>query len=324
MIRLLVPLVSSLVLAGCMSQPPAPIVDRSSSAQSRASGPAVPAGPGSYTVKRGDTLYRIALEHGQDYKDIAAWNNITNPGSIREGQVLRVAPPGATPAAGAGAVVAQPVVTAPVVETQALDAPGKPVAAPASVPSAPAPEGLKREPRGGKEPYSDEAYARLNRVGETPPKPVPVAVDPKKEAKTETPPEAKPEPKPEPAAGPDDVTWQWPSTGKVTNGYSDAGNKGFDFGGKAGDPVLAAADGKVVYAGAGLRGYGELVIVKHNATFLSAYAHNRKILVKEGQQVTRGQKIAEMGNTDSESVKLHFEIRKQGKPIDPALYLPKR
>jgi lipoprotein NlpD len=106
--------------------------------------------------------------------------------------------------------------------------------------------------------------------------------------------------------------------------YSEAGNKGLDFGGRVGDPVLAAGDGKVVYAGAGLRGYGELVIVKHNATFLSAYAHNRRILVKEGQQVTRGQKIAEMGNTDSDAVKLHFEIRKQGKPIDPLLYLPKR
>jgi lipoprotein NlpD len=101
-------------------------------------------------------------------------------------------------------------------------------------------------------------------------------------------------------------------------------NKGLDFGGRAGDPVLAAGDGKVVYAGSGLRGYGELVIVKHNTTFLSAYAHNRRILVKEGQQVTRGQKIAELGNTDSDAVKLHFEIRKQGKPIDPMLYLPKR
>ena len=94
--------------------------------------------------------------------------------------------------------------------------------------------------------------------------------------------------------------------------------------GKAGEPVVAAGDGKVVYAGAGLRGYGELVIIKHNVTYLSAYAHNRKILVKEGQQVTRGQKIAEMGNTDADSVKLHFEIRKQGKPVDPAQYLPKR
>ncbi|EKE16874.1 MAG: hypothetical protein ACD_10C00751G0002 [uncultured bacterium] len=111
---------------------------------------------------------------------------------------------------------------------------------------------------------------------------------------------------------------------KVTAPFSDSGNKGLNFAGKAGDPVVAAGDGKVVYAGAGLRGYGELVIVKHNATFLSAYAHNRKILVKEGQSVTRGQKIAEMGSTDADSVKLHFEIRKQGKPVDPAQYLPKR
>ena len=325
MIRVFAPLVSAMLLAGCMSQPPAPTVDRSSG-QMRPSAAATPSGPGYYTVKRGDTLYRIALEHGQDYKDVAAWNNITNAGSIREGQVLRVAPPGAATAVAGGAVVAQPVVTAPVVETQSLDATGKVVSSPASTTTSPSSDGLKREPRGGKEPYSDEAYARLNRSGETAPKTTLAAVDPKPEPKTESPPEAKPEPKAEPATatGPDDVAWQWPSSGKVMSPYSDSGNKGLDFGGKSGDPVQAAADGKVVYAGAGLRGYGELVIVKHNATFLSAYAHNRKILVKEGQQVTRGQKIAEMGSTDSDSVKLHFEIRKQGKPTDPSLYLPKR
>ncbi|HQU79876.1 MAG TPA: peptidoglycan DD-metalloendopeptidase family protein [Azonexus sp.] len=308
-----------------MSQPPAPTVDRSSG-QMRPSTVATPSGPGYYTVKRGDTLYRIALEHGQDYKDVAAWNNITNAGSIREGQVLRVAPLGAVTTAAGGAVVAQPVVTAPVVETQSLDAPGKVVSASAPTTTSISSDGLKREPRGGKEPYSDEAYARLNRSGEATPKTTLAAVDPKSEPKTEPPPEAKPEPKAEPATaiGPDDVAWQWPSSGKVMSPYSDSGNKGIDFGGKSGDPVQAAADGKVVYAGAGLRGYGELVIVKHNATFLSAYAHNRKILVKEGQQVTRGQKIAEMGSTDSDSVKLHFEIRKQGKPTDPSLYLPKR
>ena len=324
MIRVFAPLVSAMLLAGCMSQPPAPTVDRSSG-QMRPSAAATPSGPGYYTVKRGDTLYRIALEHGQDYKDVAAWNNITNAGSIREGQVLRVAPPGAATAAVGGAVVAQPVVTAPVVETQSLDAPGKVVTTPAPTTTSTSSDGLKREPRGGKEPYSDEAYARLNRSGEMAPKTTLAAVDPKPEPKTESP-EAKPEPKAEPATatGHDDVAWQWPSSGKVMSPYSDSGNKGLDFGGKAGDPVQAAADGKVVYAGAGLRGYGELVIVKHNATFLSAYAHNRKILVKEGQQVTRGQKIAEMGNTDSDSVKLHFEIRKQGKPTDPSLYLPKR
>ena len=198
-----------------------------------------------------------------------------------------------------------------------------------STPSPVAGDGLKREPRGGKEPYSDEAYARLNRAGETVPKPPVVAVDPKPEPRPEVQPEAKPEPKPEPrpepvAAGPDEVAWQWPSSGKVISSFSDSGNKGIDFGGKAGDPVAAAADGKVVYVGTGIRGFGQLLIVKHNATFLSAYAHNRKILVAEGQQVTRGQKVAEMGNTDSEIVKLHFEIRKQGKPTDPVAFLPKR
>ena len=126
------------------------------------------------------------------------------------------------------------------------------------------------------------------------------------------------------ATGPGDVAWQWPSSGKVIQPFSESGNKGIDFAGKSGDPIQAAAAGKVVYVGTGIRGFGQLLIVKHNATFLSAYAHNRKILVAEGQQVTRGQKVAEMGNTDSDMVKLHFEIRKQGKPIDPTEYLPKR
>jgi len=115
----------------------------------------------------------------------------------------------------------------------------------------------------------------------------------------------------------------WPARGKLVTGFSDTANlKGIDIAGKAGQPVLASAAGKVVYAGTGLRGYGKLVIVKHNADYLSAYAHNREILVKEGQQVTKGQKIAEMGNTDSDQVKLHFEIRQRGKPVDPLRFLP--
>lgn len=306
MIRLVALLVPAALLAGCLSQQPAPTVDRAGTAGPRSTAAVQPVGPGYYTVKRGDTLYRIALDHGQDHRDVAAWNSITNPSAIKEGQVLRVIPPGAPePVDGA---VTKPIATDSGVETRSLD---QPAAAPAVISSS-----VKREPRVGKEPYSDEAYARLNKQAE-PAKPV----------------EAKPEPKPEapapattPAvtAGPDDVVWMWPSTAKVTAQYSDSGNKGLDFAGRAGDPVLAASEGKVVYAGSGLRGFGELVIVKHNATYLSAYAHNRKILVKEGQQVSRGQKIAEMGNTDSESVKLHFEIRKQGKPVDPAAYLPKR
>lgn len=305
MIRIAAAIFPVLFLAGCISQQPVPAVDRSGTAPK--AGIVQPSGPGYYTVKRGDTLYRIALEHGQDHRDIAAWNTIANPSAIKEGQVLRVAPPGAPDAADG--VVTKPIASGAVVETRSLDQPASIGAGVAQS------SGLKREPRVGKEPYSDEAYARLNRTGE----PVKSA-----DAKPETKPEVPPAPPTAMTTGPDDVPWLWPTSAKVSAPYSDAANKGLDFAGKAGDPVLAAGDGKVVYAGSGLRGFGELVIVKHNATYLSAYAHNHKILVKEGQQVSRGQKIAEMGNTDADSVKLHFEIRKQGKPVDPAQYLPKR
>lgn len=127
-----------------------------------------------------------------------------------------------------------------------------------------------------------------------------------------------------PAAGEDEMAFIWPASGSLLAGFDEARNKGYDISGKAGDPVLAAADGRVVYAGAGLRGYGNLVILKHNNTFLTAYAHNQTLLVKEDQSVRKGQKIAEMGNTDADRVKLHFEIRRQGKPVDPSRYLPSR
>ncbi len=126
------------------------------------------------------------------------------------------------------------------------------------------------------------------------------------------------------ASNDDDVPWLWPSSGNVIASFDEVKNKGLDFAGAAGDPVLAAADGRVVYAGAGLRGYGNLVILKHNNTYLTAYAHNQTLLVKEDQTVRRGQKIAEMGNSDADRVKLHFEVRRQGKPVDPAKYLPGR
>jgi len=122
----------------------------------------------------------------------------------------------------------------------------------------------------------------------------------------------------------DDLIWAWPAAGPVVAPFDDAKTKGLAIGGKAGDPVYAAADGRVVYAGSGLRGYGNLVIVKHNANYLTAYAHNQALLVKEDQIVKRGQKIAEMGSTDADRVQLHFEIRKQGKPIDPSRLLPPR
>jgi lipoprotein NlpD len=126
------------------------------------------------------------------------------------------------------------------------------------------------------------------------------------------------------AATDDELAWVWPGNGTVLMGFDEVKNKGLDLGGAAGDAVLAAADGRVVYAGAGLRGYGNLIILKHNATYLTAYAHNQTLLVKEEQSVKKGQKIAEMGNSDADRVKLHFEVRRQGKPVDPLKYLPTR
>ena len=122
----------------------------------------------------------------------------------------------------------------------------------------------------------------------------------------------------------EEPSWSWPSAGAVVSSFDEGRVKGLVFGGKAGDAVLAAADGRVVYAGSGLRGYGNLIILKHNLLYLTAYAHNQTLMVKEDQTVRRGQKIAEMGSTDADGVKLHFEIRRQGKPIDPAKLLPSR
>ncbi|MCU1750406.1 peptidoglycan DD-metalloendopeptidase family protein [Pseudomonas sp. 6D_7.1_Bac1] len=136
----------------------------------------------------------------------------------------------------------------------------------------------------------------------------------------------KPAPAPLPPAGPAPTGWGWPSSGILIGKFSSNGslNKGIDIAGDLGQPVLAASDGTVVYAGSGLRGYGELVIIKHSDTYVSAYGHNRRLLVREGQQVKVGQTIAEMGSTGTDRVKLHFEIRRQGKPVDPLQFLPRR
>ena len=291
------------VFAGCASHAPAPVEDRGAApgAAKSAAAPgaaAVDARPGFYTVKKGDTLYSVALDNGQDYKDVAAWNNLENPNLIKVGQQLRVTPP----ENGAPVAVTKPVTSSGPVEV-------KPAPAGANT------ETLKREPKGGKQPYSDEALAKA-RQGETADRPV--------ESK---PAEAKPaevKPTEKPALAGDELDWMWPAAGKPITPFVEGSSKGVDIAGKAGDPVLAAAAGVVSYAGAGLRGYGNLVVLRHNATYLSVYAHNSKILVKEKQAVAKGQKIAEMGSSDTESPRLHFEIRRQGKPADPQKFLPAR
>ncbi len=147
------------------------------------------------------------------------------------------------------------------------------------------------------------------------------AAAPMPTASASTTPTAAPTTPAAPSAAEDAISFQWPARGNLISGFDESKNKGLDIGGKVGDPVTAAADGRVVYAGAGLRGYGNLIILKHNNTYLTAYAHNQTLLVKEDQVVKRGVKIAEMGNSDADQVKLHFEIRRQGKPVDPAKYL---
>ena len=233
--------------------------------------------PGYYSVKPGDTLIRVGLESGQNWRDIARWNNIDNPNLLEVGQVLRVVAPGTdTTATTARPVPPTKVEARPLDGTAAL-----PTAAGASAPTPTA----------------------------TAPAPAAVATLPAASGA---------------AAKDEEVAWAWPAAGSVATPFDETRTKGLVFAGKAGDPVFAAGDGRVIYVGSGVRGFGNLVIVKHNNTYLTAYAHNQTLLVKEDQVVRRGQKIAEMGSSDAERVQLHFEIRKLGKPVDPARLLPPR
>ena len=271
-------LAAALIATGCAGRrlaDPAPVEDRGAagggrSAEVKALPGAENAGkPGYYTVQPGDTLFRIALDSGQTWRDVQAWNSLANPNVIEVGQVLRVAPPVGTAASVAPTgVTAAPVASATVV-SRPLASTGTGTATAAVTPT-PAPATPAALPAG------------------------------------------------------DAVNFIWPAQGAVVANFDEAKNKGVAIGGKVGDPVLAAADGRVVYAGAGLRGYGNLIILKHNNTYLTAYAHNQALLVREDQAVKQGQKIAEMGSSDADRVKLHFEVRRQGKPVDPIAFLPKR
>lgn len=311
-------------LAACTTpRTPAPVVERRSGGSVASTGGATAEAPraadghGSYTVKQGDTLYRIALEFGQSYRDIVTWNKLENANDIKVGQVLRVQPPDASPGAAGGAQMAS-VATGSGVEVRSLG----------SAPSAAAGGGSaanKSGPRGDKRPYSDAALAELQKPDAPSSSDAPKAVAPAVAAPAAAAAAAStPAASASAASGDEDkVDWMWPAEGKQVGAF-DQGKKGIDIAGKSGQSVMAAAGGKVMYAGSGIRGYGNLVIIKHTSSLLSAYAHNKTILVKEGQTVSKGQKIAEMGNSDSDVVKLHFEIRQQGKPVDPSKFLPNR
>lgn len=330
-----VALLAAAWLAGCASHSPAPVVERSSTlvegkmpaktSTTVASGAVATPSGDLYVVKKGDTLFSISLEHGQSYRDIAAWNNLEDPNRIQVGQQLRVAPPIAAKESEAPVAVAKPVtvIGVPIETTSDSDSRKLPAAAVAAATAvATVGDGLKHEPKGGKQPYSPEALVRMQKPEGAATQLLPV------EAKPETgkPLQEKPIDKPAspPVAGDDAVDWGWPAAGKVIGNFVEGSNKGLDLSGKTGEPVLAAANGKVILVSSALRGYGNFVIVKHNASYLSVYAHNSRVLVKEEQPVNKGQKIAEIGSSDSDQPKLHFEIRRQGKPVDPAKYLPVR
>ncbi len=259
-------------LAGCAQQRgPAPVEDRRppgsgksaaakkpAPAKAPAAAPAQPAADEFYTVKRGDTLYSIALEHGGDYRELAQWNNLDDPSKLRVGQQLRVkAPPQQAVQVGAGRPAGR-------VDSRPLDS-----------------------------------------LPEQKPKPE----------------IAKPEPSPAPAGPPQQFVW--PAKGKLLAGFAEPRRKGIDIDGKPGDPVIASAAGRVTYVGSGIPGLGKLVVIKHDHGYITVYAHNKDIMVKEQQAVARGQKIAELGSTDADRPKLHFQIRKGAAAVDPLLYLPK-
>jgi lipoprotein NlpD len=335
--RLLSLFVLILVLTSCATKTPAPVIDRRlpstttlpapttpaiSTSSTSAVKPVLPTASASpsvqpkpidvgktHAVQKGETLYSIALQNNIDHRELAIWNNIDNPNVIKVGDVIRLSPPAALTA-----TATTPIVTPLVVTPQPSAANERPPINSTT---------LKTEPRGGKIAYTDQALARLS-VETSSPTPLTTAtpvisVTPA----TITPPITTSTAPTTPAvAAKDAIEWVWPAKGKVITNFTEL-NKGIDIAGMRGTAVNAAAAGTVLHTGAGIRGYGRLVIIKHSTGWVSAYAHNDKITVMEGQEVKRGQKIAEMGNSDADQVKLHFEIRRQGKPVDPIGLLPK-
>lgn len=297
-------------LAGCApSRVPAPVENRkiskapakpapSAGAMATAKETLPPAPDGFYRVRRGDTLIGISLDHGVAWRDLAAWNQIDNPNLIEVDQLVRVRPP-AAPKATVGASTASAESKSAATEIRPLSggplASAKGVASSASTPK----------------PAAPPATATASASAPTTPASGAASASASESASASKP----------LADGP---VLSWPSKGQVITSFADPGYKGIAISGSEGDPILAAGDGRVVYSGNGLRGYGNLVIVKHEGDFLTAYAHNKSILVNEGQVVKRGQKIAELGKTDSDVPKLHFEVRRSGKPVDPLKFLAQR
>ena len=300
-----------LLVAGCsMTRPPAPVDERRPAPSAQAKPPVAPAAAApraaGYIVKRGDTLYSIALETGVDHRELARWNGLDDAARIRVGQELRLTSPDDKSAPG----VQVGSVRSPSGELEARPLGQAPTAQAPAGPAAAADGALKTSPRALRMPYSEQNLAALQRSEAVKPS-APVAAAPA----------------PAPAApaverAGDAIDFIWPAKGKVVAGFSEPRNKGVDIAGNLGDPVYAAAAGRVIYVGSGIPGLGKFIVVRHDNGFNTVYAHNRENLVKMDQNITRGQKIAEIGNSDADSPKLHFQIRKFGTPLDPMRYLP--
>ncbi len=333
--------VSMIALGGCSTSARAPVSPLTRAAPQAAAKPAVALGGATYVVQRGDTLYSIALAHDLDYKQLARWNNLASPDLIEVGQVLRLTPPtgagatagaqastnGVVPPAAGGGVTVTPLASAPSPQGQAMSQGQSPSQASGQAQSQAqlgATSGalpVISAPVVNRLAYSAENWNAVRQGMNAVPPPA-ASVSQSLPATgggvsgATTPPSGTAE------AG--EIQWQWPAQGNVVERFGENGSKGIDIAGTLGSPVVAVAPGKVVYSGTGLRGYGLLIIIRHADDYLSAYAHNEKAMVKEGQQVQAGQVIALMGDSDAQRVELHFEIRRFGKAMDPLKLLPPR
>lgn len=279
-----------------------------------------------YQVQRGDTLYSIAWRHGVDYRTVARLNHIEPPFVIHPGQRLRLR----APAPGGRPLAEQSRQRPPALVADSgsgsrasVIAPHRPRAPqPLGRPLGSGPEALVQAPPPPTPAPAREAAPRPSQ----PPATAPVATPARPTPPRSTPPAAPSRPATPPPRSAVAIAWQWPTDGGVTKNFSASadGKQGINIAGNVGQPVRAAAGGRVVYSGSGLRGYGRLIIIKHDGSYLTAYGYNNELLVGEGETVQAGQRIATMGMGSGSGASLHFELRRDGRPVDPVPYLPRR